>query len=568
MTRRGRPPHPDVLTPREWDVLTLVRDGLINQEIADRLGISRDAVKYHVSEILSKLHLPSREEAARWQPEPPAATVLRPAWASALAPLAALFRRLSWSVAARVAGGTVVAASVAGLGLLLWGVLQTDEGEGDDSVDASRTPAGSASAGTSPTPDDGAVPLTVGQAFPLGNYALILELGCTQCDGGTLGFARLYADGGGVILEPIFDPAALGYSTRPVTDPRQPDGMGKEDPYITGFASAPDASEMWVSLCVRESCGGGIDAWLPGSDTVLFRSSDGGASWQEVSHETDSSFVIAMAEPGRGVIVGILDESGPTRFAVRSEAGTSDLPHPVQDAWPLATVAGKTVWRAGNSLLLDDQVLLSLPGEQAAIAVTEITTSEEPRLAVTLQEGGQFEMVIVDTAGVVERRFAYDAFAVAAVDAGKGYLFGNAMVPGRAAGRTPAFGDTDLLPAAFDLSTGTIRPVEELALASGANLLSRNSVMAVQMGPFAIVTGTGACLDIRSEPGETQPKLTTSPVAETADAAAGEVLACVADGVLMLIVDSDRDGPDWMNVRTPGGVFGFASTDHLEVVAK
>jgi DNA-binding NarL/FixJ family response regulator len=39
MNRRGRPPHPDVLTPREWEVLALLREELTDQAIADRLGI-------------------------------------------------------------------------------------------------------------------------------------------------------------------------------------------------------------------------------------------------------------------------------------------------------------------------------------------------------------------------------------------------------------------------------------------------------------------------------------------------------------------------------------------------
>ena len=37
MKRRGRPRHPDILTPREWEVLALLRDRLANPEIAGYL---------------------------------------------------------------------------------------------------------------------------------------------------------------------------------------------------------------------------------------------------------------------------------------------------------------------------------------------------------------------------------------------------------------------------------------------------------------------------------------------------------------------------------------------------
>jgi DNA-binding CsgD family transcriptional regulator len=64
--RRGRPPYPDVLTPREQEVLSLLREGLTNEQIAERLGITERGARYHVSEILSKLGVSSRQEAARW----------------------------------------------------------------------------------------------------------------------------------------------------------------------------------------------------------------------------------------------------------------------------------------------------------------------------------------------------------------------------------------------------------------------------------------------------------------------------------------------------------------------
>lgn len=63
---RGRPVHPDTLTPGEWRVAEGVRHGLTNPEIAARGSISVNAVKFHVSNILSKLDLASREQLRAW----------------------------------------------------------------------------------------------------------------------------------------------------------------------------------------------------------------------------------------------------------------------------------------------------------------------------------------------------------------------------------------------------------------------------------------------------------------------------------------------------------------------
>ena len=66
MSRRGRPPHDDLLTPGEWRVAEAVRHGLSNREIASRRGISLDAVKFHVANALEKLGFESRAELRRW----------------------------------------------------------------------------------------------------------------------------------------------------------------------------------------------------------------------------------------------------------------------------------------------------------------------------------------------------------------------------------------------------------------------------------------------------------------------------------------------------------------------
>jgi Tol biopolymer transport system component/DNA-binding CsgD family transcriptional regulator len=131
--KRGRPPHPDILTPREWQVLGLLRQGLTNEQIAQRLDISYATAKYHVSEIISKLGVQTREEAAVWE---------RPLlgsprwWRRGVVPLAA--------------GATALALLSAGLGIL---ALSGDTGPDEQSTLASEAtnPATPGATGTTTT---------------------------------------------------------------------------------------------------------------------------------------------------------------------------------------------------------------------------------------------------------------------------------------------------------------------------------------------------------------------------------------------------------------------------------
>lgn len=63
---KGRPRHNDVLTPAEWKVAEGVRHGLSNPDIAKRQGVSMNAVKFHVANILSKLGMESRTQLQKW----------------------------------------------------------------------------------------------------------------------------------------------------------------------------------------------------------------------------------------------------------------------------------------------------------------------------------------------------------------------------------------------------------------------------------------------------------------------------------------------------------------------
>jgi DNA-binding NarL/FixJ family response regulator len=65
--RRQAPSADDVtLTPREQEVLRLVRQGLANKQIARRLGISERTVKAHLTSVFQRLGVEDRTQAALW----------------------------------------------------------------------------------------------------------------------------------------------------------------------------------------------------------------------------------------------------------------------------------------------------------------------------------------------------------------------------------------------------------------------------------------------------------------------------------------------------------------------
>jgi DNA-binding CsgD family transcriptional regulator/catechol 2,3-dioxygenase-like lactoylglutathione lyase family enzyme len=66
-SRRGRPAHPDILTPAEWRVLWLVQHGLSDRQIARMRGTSLEAVKFHRRNIASKVDAAGRRELRFWQ---------------------------------------------------------------------------------------------------------------------------------------------------------------------------------------------------------------------------------------------------------------------------------------------------------------------------------------------------------------------------------------------------------------------------------------------------------------------------------------------------------------------
>ena len=64
--QEGKGAEEEVITLRERQVLELVAEGLVNKEIAARLTVSENTVRTHLRNILDKLHMHSRVQAALW----------------------------------------------------------------------------------------------------------------------------------------------------------------------------------------------------------------------------------------------------------------------------------------------------------------------------------------------------------------------------------------------------------------------------------------------------------------------------------------------------------------------
>lgn len=108
----NRPPHYETrhkhgLTPRQQTVLELMAEGRTNAEIAEQLGLTLDGAKWHVSEILSRLNLASREEAIAWWRQ-------YQAWPARISRrLALLAMPGAWKIAAASGGAVAATAAVA-----------------------------------------------------------------------------------------------------------------------------------------------------------------------------------------------------------------------------------------------------------------------------------------------------------------------------------------------------------------------------------------------------------------------------------------------------------------------
>jgi hypothetical protein len=99
------------------------------------MAISPDGAKFHVSEIIGRLGVKDRYEAARWRPEADAAG----GRLAALAPLAVL-RRVTPAWLPPALAAAILVAATAAVGLLVWGVVSSRAGGSNRALAPTETP--------------------------------------------------------------------------------------------------------------------------------------------------------------------------------------------------------------------------------------------------------------------------------------------------------------------------------------------------------------------------------------------------------------------------------------------
>jgi len=130
------------LTPRQRQVLDLIARGYTNAEIAVTLDVSLDGAKWHVSEILTRLGVDTREQAADyWR------TYNRP-----LAKAARAFAGLGGRGLLKIAAGTVAVTAVAAAGIAVYAALR-DGGPSQDGPAASTVASGETPSTGVPIPE-------------------------------------------------------------------------------------------------------------------------------------------------------------------------------------------------------------------------------------------------------------------------------------------------------------------------------------------------------------------------------------------------------------------------------
>jgi DNA-binding CsgD family transcriptional regulator len=508
---------PEGWTERQRQVLDLIVKGKSNGEIAEALGLSLDGVKWHMREILSKLGVESRTEAAEyWRRRNGLPSRFARSWRAAVG--------LSLGQAAAIGAAAAVC-----LGAALVAVLFLRNG-GDDEAAAvpteTRPSTATAFATTAPTGTQAAT-ATPRQSIQIGgrqvpvkqayfsseletpkNLALTMTHGCWGCDEPDTTIERVWWDGDGKESHDVlFDAVSRGGS------------------YLTRIATTTDGSHMVVGLCVRAYCGPMGD-YQDAARVQLWETFDYGVSWKQIGQYDGQAFPLGFTahgliverteRSGSGFAHYLLEVSTARQMTFPNEGtgnrpnpllGPFSSPHDVHWVYPNGTVTnadGTTPEFEAPPGRVDWGVFGWGRGGLSIVWSLKVATGNDPQVVISrLNEGG----LIADAVVLPSHTFWRPSWA----SGGSTQFAGSLTVK-----------DIGQVPALVNVDTGEIAlvrgPFEALAKQN-----DRNTVLAAQVGPFARVDTPGDCLNLR-------------------DDATGNVLRCLGDGALLTVLGADNVG--------------------------
>ena len=428
---------------------------------------------------------------------------------------------------------------------------------------ASATPTGTLSPESTPTASqdsDGETALTILEPASLQpGLVLFLARGCWGCDGPTDSVERLYTDAAGEVRRDVLFTAPSGS--------------------IFGGPVFADDGAVYMSTCSSGFCGY-LGAPSPDAATTIFRSLDGGMTWEERGTVAGPAAVAFAAGNDLVLDTSTFGADGSARWS-RSYAafpsGEPLTPPPGREGAHLTAMwlNQQILWHdleaavvvdPGGSVIYDlativgvdaatHRILLSAYGEDLVLSSFRLDGSGDARTHV--MHAGDADIVLELQAGV--------SFGLASPLVHTSRAFGNLYVSVdelRNAWESSAAGAAFLgesspdtyqhsLPAMFDLWAATAQPLMLFGEEFGAGYIgNRNFLVRAVEGSFLRVeTGDDDCLNVREEPSIEAP-----------------VVGCYASGVLLAdLNESDEvDGAVWRKVATPPGLQGWASDEFLE----
>ena len=424
-------------------------------------------------------------------------------------------------------------------------------------VTTTRVPATSSDTATripaTPTeaPSEIGVPVVLSDEieFP-DDVAVIVSLGCADCEGSTNGLIRVHSGPDGEILvTSLFSVDSLDLPPRSVVI----DGESlKEDPYILGApAISRDGGEVVIGICTRGRCGPNAARVTSDAQVAVYRSVDGGVSWSKLVDLDGAYEVVEVVREGI-IVYGPLgsDESTP-EFTVYP--GGERVRPPWAGGRPIPLRDRKLIWQQRSDPRTlrrgDGSAFMSLALPSDATLLDYLQSPFEDQIALHWTEAQQTIIGLANSEGQITQSINFgDGMVAVGGWIAAGQLIVIADFPKGRLASPPAETYRGALPGVLDLESGRLRPISS-PFADARFQRGRSQVVATVMGPFARVVNTGGCLNLRAEP--------------SLDA---EIVGCLADNVLLPDTDETARSGDvtWLRIVAPLGLEGWASTVYLE----